>query len=659
MATEHMRRSSREYAMALLEGTGTYSLTLPDPDSSRWYGPGTAMRIKRTAVIFGSLWAVGAILMFAGGSDHGYRVLGLGLFAPGAGFLAWSGWLGPVIFVAVFAWFLLSVVLWYATGNLILPLLTWILATLAASTWSADAGPSWAMYAVPAAVLIWVAQGVLRSRARFSEARQFAHHLNETVLATSEPIVRFDQPYTAGVEEMSAEDLAHLRLLVDAGLEYPTESLTRLDRVEEFQPAGIRYQLTVAQAALAVSQFARTPAFQGYATRAQRGLIDKMTVKQVWRYWRYENMWGNGRISADPIARDNIMLSGYYNLNLGMFESASGDHRYDEPGSIVFRENDRKSFDYDHTSITRAVDWNFHNYGDLCWFPCEPNFIYEVCNYFALVGQRIYDQLHGTDYCADVLEPFRRAYFSEFTLPDGRNRGLPSSRFGFAVFAPKSGVNPAGPGIPFSWLQSAVMPDIAERNYILFREALGENRLKVPFDNVGFDIGNYADNRSGFHGTMAQSAAELGDTELRDAILDSAREKLAPTTVNGVYQFEDASMWINAQLCYARVARKGVMFDMANRGRPREYAEGPVLADAAFPQVLVARATTDGRALEFVLRPGAAAGRFELSIERLRPFASYAVSGAVEDTISADGAGAATISVDLAGRHEVTIRPVG
>ena len=73
--------------------------------------------------------------------------------------------------------------------------------------------------------------------------------------------------------------------------------------------------------------------------------------------------------------------------------------------------------------------------------------------------------------------------------------------------------------------------------------------------------------------------------------------------------------------------------------------------------MLVTRAVTDGRLLDLVLRPGNHGGRTTLGIERLAPRRDYVVTGGVEDTVTADDAGHALVTVDLDNRLEVLLRP--
>ena len=72
----------------------------------------------------------------------------------------------------------------------------------------------------------------------------------------------------------------------------------------------------------------------------------------------------------------------------------------------------------------------------------------------------------------------------------------------------------------------------------------------------------------------------------------------------------------------------------------------------------MARAVTDGLALDLVLRPGTEGGRTALGLKRLAPRHTYAVIGGVDETVTADDNGCAIVTVDLEDRLELAVRPL-
>ena len=92
-------------------------------------------------------------------------------------------------------------------------------------------------------------------------------------------------------------------------------------------------------------------------------------------------------------------------------------------------------------------------------------------------------------------------------------------------------------------------------------------------------------------------------------------------------------------------------------GPPEGSLGGPILADAKYPDVLVARAFSNGNDLDLVLYSGAKPGPQKIRIERLRPEAKYSVRNGAENTFAADRNGAASLSVELQGRTPIHVLP--
>ncbi len=109
-----------------------------------------------------------------------------------------------------------------------------------------------------------------------------------------------------------------------------------------------------------------------------------------------------------------------------------------------------------------------------------------------------------------------------------------------------------------------------------------------------------------------------------------------------------------------RFGRPDGWYDLFARGNDSAWDEGPRLADVAYPDVLVARAVSDGQALDLVLRPGAAGSRQPLHLERLRPHGRYRLEATGHDTETIEAAeeGTSTVHVDLHDRTEVRLTPL-
>ena len=116
-------------------------------------------------------------------------------------------------------------------------------------------------------------------------------------------------------------------------------------------------------------------------------------------------------------------------------------------------------------------------------------------------------------------------------------------------------------------------------------------------------------------------------------------------------------MLTNAQAYAGRVSERGTWRGLLAEGIPQHWRTGPRLCSAQYPDVLVARAVTDGRDLQLVLRPGNGYVRTELEIDRLVPGTTYRLAGATQDAVTADRDGTARVTVDLDSRVEIHVVP--
>jgi hypothetical protein len=174
--------------------------------------------------------------------------------------------------------------------------------------------------------------------------------------------------------------------------------------IDQIRDAAWRYQCFFNGWALALATKNHTPAFTGYTAQAQANLIRKVTDKRVWNYLFWENMWGNLRWDHGPMRHDNIMLTGYYALQIGAYEATTGDHQFSSPGALEFRLNQDVAFPYDYRRIVERWAENMRRHG-VGAYPCEPHFTYGICNQIAMTGARLHDNIHGTTSVASSSSP--------------------------------------------------------------------------------------------------------------------------------------------------------------------------------------------------------------------------------------------------------------
>jgi hypothetical protein len=163
----------------------------------------------------------------------------------------------------------------------------------------------------------------------------------------------------------------------------------------------------------------------------------------------------------------------------------------------------------------------------------------------------------------------------------------------------------------------------------------------------------------------------MGDEDIYEAARTRIDADYQAPARNGATHL-DASPFTAMLTTMARFGRRHAWHDLANRDRPEAWRLGPRLAQAPYPDVLVARAVTDGKDLDLELVPGAEPGRFGLVLDRLTPRAPYRITGAritgaritgaritgaAEESLTADDAGAGVLAVDLDARQRVRVTP--
>lgn len=625
------------------------------PDRSHPGGPMTRRRLRRTATMLWTIWAIGLVPLVANWAPH-WKAFGLGLLFPGGGFLYTSDISFFVLTLLVVPY--IAIFQFQFRADTISPVALVLLSAWGASL-RAHTGPwDWPQWFVPAILpAAWVAFRIGRRRAfRRAHERRMRRNGYLRELRPTSP---------AGVAigpELSAEDLGVARWLLDRAL----QAKDRFDGFdwsrEQFSMASIRYQLNWMQWALALLNYTRTPAFGGYLAVAQRNLIEKMTDRRAWEYWRLENAWGNLDLDPDPVRRDNIMYSGYLGLMLGMYATTTGDRSFDEPGSLTLRWNERRSFAYDHPAI---MDVMLRNYRSTPWglFPCEPGLNFAGCNAIGVLGVMLWDQLTGSTNSPAIVDAMRRTLDAEFTTADGDIVTIISRRHGYSMRFARSAMAQAGQGLfnrPFA-------PDLADRAWeVLKREAIeidGDGLLRPrAYSGRGrldhMDIGAKKPSPVGLIASFGALARELGDEETYRAAESAADALLAPVDGDGARSYSAVSAYANAYLALARFGSKDAWFAMMNNGLAEHERTGPRLGAAPYPDVLVALARTDGKALDAVLVPGREPGRFPLGLERLAPGRRYRVAGAAERELAARPDGTAVLHVDLAARTALRVSPI-
>ena len=626
-------------------------------------GPVTASRHRRNAVVYLLLVLCGLAPTWLGLSPS-WQAAGLGLLLPGGGFPV-AGGATMLLLPLTLAVFWLACIAWFWAGMVIAPVGIWLGAALLAAHFAgADAwsGAAWLTPGLAVAVLAYYQYRASR-RQRLDRA-QFEFRQGFFTASRAEVSERAVARAAEGERELDEEQLKALRYVFDRALQ-PVGEYAGYTIIDQFQPAALRYQINHMGFALAIAQRHYAPSFSGYLLDAQQRLVETYLDPKVWSYWVLESMWGHLNFTNfDPAAKDNIMLTGWYGMHVNGYHNATGDRRYGEAGSLTFRLNERQSWAHDAHTLAQSLAVNF-DHSDFFLYPCEPNWVYPICNMYGMASLAAHDAVFDSDYLQRFLPTWLERLESEFTDGKGSIIGLRSYWTGLEVpfYAGEAG---------FAFFANVFSPSLARRLWAVGRKELelclatgqnGQPRISIPREALAFidtiDPGNYRPGSLFPYAAIAISGREFGDNELAEAALHSMDEDCGREEVDGVVSYRQASTLANVWAVEAKLSGTEDFRNAFVKPLPDAVARGPRLAQAAYPEVLVAKAYSDGEQLDLVLYPGRAHGTQPLTLERLRPGRTYRIQFADGTSeLCADGAGTARVDVDLRGRTALSIAPV-
>lgn len=636
---------------------GGLGVSIQPPRGGKRLGPITRARQRRTYIIYAALCALGMMPVVLGWSGA-WQAAGLGLWFPGGGFLAVGGW-ATLLFPLTFAVFVVALVAWFAAGMIIAPAIVW-LGTAALAGWMAGPGiAAYAPYAVPLVTAATIAALYNRTRKRVaSDLRRLERRQAYLPKAMSKMAQSKAAPLAPAERELTPDQLTALRYILDRALQ-PIDKFDGFDRVDQFQTAAIRYQINAAGYALSTLQANALPNFHGYLAEAQRNLIEKYLERRVWNYWIYETAWGHLNLTDfDPGGRDNIMLTAWYGLQVCMYMLATGDMRYAAEGSLPFKLNRKTTYSHDARSLIKSVYDNTRA-GDFTLYPCEPNWLYPVCNHYGMASMVAHDALFGTNYARSVLPGWLEKLDSEFTDSKGSIIGLRSQITGLEFPFLTGEIGFAGFTRTFSSERADRMWAIArtEIGSLLTKDADGLPTLR--FRGAGIDTGNYRKGHVGNYGGIVACAREFGDLEFAEAAQRGLDESGGLSITNGTRRYLKGSNGANMAAATGMLRGVDDYMNAVTKRASKAALEGPLLAEASYPDVLVAKAFSNGDDLQLVLYPGKAAGQQTIRIERLRPDTEYTAQGAdvSTPTVKADPAGKLDLVVALSGRTAITLSP--
>lgn len=606
-------------------------------------GPVTRARLQRSLCVYGLVLSLACFLQI-GESDE-IRSLGLGLAAPGAGFLLWvanAGWVALLPAFAAAGLFALSLILWFGTGNVVLPPAIWLgsaFAAAGAGAWlggESDESGKAMLIGLPLALGLAALTAWLVLRRLPDRATSVSGYAAQPERALTDTLPR-QLP-----AELDSDTLSLMSLVLDRA-QQPIDAFEGFEWRDQFQTAAIRYQLNFLSYALAMVQANHLPASGDYLSLAQDNLLAKLGDHRVWRYWALENAWGRLRLAADPVPVDNIMYSGFAAAQIVFARNAGNP-----VGALRLRHPraDRARYPIEILIEILTRQYRTAPFGLLA---CEPNWIYPLCNAITAAAIKGHDAQSGRADWPKIAPEFRHGLVTEFMTATGDIVPFRSSLTGIAPPVLGGAVMQAFP----SFFLNGLFPDLAAMQWERLRARLARQDRARAFWPI--DVGNYGFSRASSYAASAAAAVEMGDGEIAGELLSALDAECPAVTTGGARHRSHASLWAHALELMARAGSTNGLRRLLST--PAPSGAGPRLHEVRHPDILVARAIADGDRLDATFHPGACAGRTSIGLAGLEPGRSYSVRGALTPSFRSDELGTATLELILDGRTELSVAP--
>lgn len=618
------------------------------------YGPVTRRLLLRTGLLLLVISACGlSLIVFS--RAPALRAAGLSLVFPGSGFLYVAS---PLWFLATLVALAFAVLMWWGLSAFFLIPAVWLLSVVG-SAWLAS-GSTWNWIIAPVLAVTIGLYATLVLRARLTYRNKVA-----AIPALNDYIERTPLPEAAPTRlEPTDLDREVLGWIYELALQ-PLDQFEGFDWGEQYHGGTcLRYQLAFLGESLAAYAVNALPNCQQVIEPALAALIQRMTDQRVWKYWRLENFLARGSLNPDPIANDNVMLTGFYQSQISMYEAATGSTRFDEPGSLKFVWKDGRVFAYDHKSISEAIVDNLER-SRLGLYSCEPTWVFTVCNTQAAQGLVGYDRVHGSGYWDRVADRFRKGLTEEMMTADGAFRHIRTNLFGFS-FNDGDGSGEYFTSGSHGW--EDVAPDLAARGKKLSLRGVAEKMAALEHKIVdGFLDLSFPKARERATYIMSSLGAWIG-------VIGGARavgnEAVAQAATRAMWRDCATGARFPDRPLTAGVQSIAVML-WPLWGRPLSLGKitlrgyipptGPRLTEAPWPAVIVTKARSeDGVSLALVIEPWRESSPEQrlLHFTSLAPTTHYRLTGSgVDVTLMSDGAGEGELSLPIDRRLDLQLAP--
>ena len=330
----------------------------------------------------------------------------------------------------------------------------------------------------------------------------------------------------------------------------PLGDFADMNSLDQVGITASRYTLAFSVYFLAAEQYHKLPAWDEAIKPGMDRIIEKMFQRPVWEYWSHDSA-GVPKFEplmdrpyapfSDPIAYRNIMYSGHVSQMINLYQMLYGERKWDTPGSIELKWDDKTKFVYDNKSLQEAMFRQIIQ-NPVAGIECEPNAIFPACNTHPLLGWKLYDELHGTRYYNAATPLFMDFFKKKFIDPKTGELGafyLVKQGWVFSASNPRYGnkldemvEKMAKEGVTFGssgnegWIMTGVHvfdPAFVEKLYPDFKKL---HARENPDGTVTLQKDVLTPDS--YYGFFCILAAEMGDEKLLRGLLKTVDEHFGP-----------------------------------------------------------------------------------------------------------------------------------
>jgi hypothetical protein len=606
---------------------------------------------RRTLTIYLYLVALGgAIAQYS--NDSIWRIFGLGFMFPAGGFLMHgiesftTHAMHGILFLGGLLLFGLSLVLWFATGNVIAPIAMWLFLAV----FAAFMGEHHYLDSDTPLLIVCLSLGSILAVYIISIinlAKQSIKRKKLNIWLTKDaPVIASNFGASATkYPELSYDEVKRLRFVLDRALQ-PIDQFDGFEWLDQFQTAAVRYQINFLGYGLAMMQNRMMPACGAYMHKAQSNLIHKLQDVRIWRYWMLEHLWGNLRYDPDPIKHENIMYTGFAALQIAMFHASSGNNEILQEDNFILRYNQKHIWKHSFSKLIGSLKDKMEE-SPYAFIACEPNWIYPLCNMIGL-SAICYDQ---PEWWHDNRKRFINSLEHNFMDNQGRIIACRSRRLGLP-FPMMGGVMPQA--LPCLFL-SALDPEVALRQWLLVRSTIMQGNILNRKAFWRIDTGNYRFSRAAAYVCVALAAKEMGDDCVYNSCMQALEDECPSIEQGGVIHRNCASVWAHGVEIFARANHYHGFADLIQK-RSDKPINHPILHDLSYAEASVASAHSSPNKLNLVLYPHGDVRSTSITLAHLTPHSCYNVDsrGEIQHKY-ADADGKIVLDLVLDGRTEINM----